>query len=114
MFWRRATADAAAATMIAGSLCGFGLFLMNVVFGWTHLHFLYAAPLLTLIDLAIMAAVSLRRPVTLDAAREETMWQAKFSRGENLRLRKVPIWQDYRFLAAGLLALTAGIVISFR
>jgi len=114
MFWRRATADAAAATMIVGSLCGFALFLINVVFEWTHLHFLYAAPLLTLIDLAIMAAVSLRRPVTIDAAREATMWQAKFSRGENLRLSKIPIWQDYRFLAAGLLALTAAIVIAFR
>ena len=114
IFWRRASADAAAITMVLGSFCGFALFLINAVFKWSHLHFLYAAPLLTSIDLAIMAAVSWRHPVAIDAAREETMWHATFSRGENLRLRKVPMWQDYRFLAAALLALTAAVVISFR
>lgn len=114
MFWRAATAEAAAATMILGSLCGFGLFLINVVFGWTHIHFLYAAPVLTSIDVAIMVALSLHRPVAIDAGKEDVMWQRRFSRNENLRLRGIPIWQDYRFLAAGLLALTAAVVISFR
>jgi len=114
MFWRAATADAAAATMLFGSLCGFVFFLVNVVWGWTHIHFLYAAPILTLIDAAILVAVSLVKPVPLDESREATMWQAKFGRAESLRLRSVPPWQDYRFLAAGLLALTAAVVIIFR
>src|SRR5277367_843697 len=42
MFWRGANADGAAAAMIAGSVCGFILFLLNVVLGWVHIHFLYA------------------------------------------------------------------------
>jgi hypothetical protein len=33
---------------------------------------------------------------------------------EQLRLKLVPLWQDYRFQAAALLALTAALVIAFR
>ena len=62
MFWRGANADGAAAAMIAGSVCGFVFFLVNVVLGWTHLHSLYAAPILTVIDLLILAAVSAGPP----------------------------------------------------
>ena len=110
MFWRAATADAASATMLIGSLCGLVLFLSNVVFRWTHIHFLYAAPMLTAIDLGILAAVSSLKP--LDGAAAATMWQARLGRTESPRVPA--FWQDYRFLAAGLLALTAMIVISFR
>ncbi len=42
------------------------------------------------------------------------MWQVSYSRAEQLRLRGVPLWQDYRFQAAALLALTAAVVIIFR
>jgi SSS family solute:Na+ symporter len=110
MFWRTATADAASATMLIGSLCGLAFFLGNVVLRWTHVHFLYAAPILTAVDVGILAAVSSLKP--LDGSRESTMWQAKFGRAETSRA--LPFWQDYRFLAAGLLALTAAIVIMFR
>src|SRR5277367_5190251 len=114
MFWRGATADGAAATMLVGSLCGFALFLINVVFHWTHFHFLYAAPILTLIDVAILLAVSFRKPAPISASSEATMWNMSYSRAEQLRLRGVPLWQDYRFQAAALLALTAGVVVIFR
>ncbi len=114
LFWRAATADAAAVTMILGSLCGFVFFLINVVFGWTHLHFLYAAPILTGLDVVILVTVSLARPVGIDEAREATMWRAEYGRAESRRLQSVPLWKDYRFLAAGLLALTAAVVIRFR
>jgi SSS family solute:Na+ symporter len=110
MFWRAATANAASATMLIGSLCGLALFLSNVVFGWTHIHFLYAAPLLTALDVVILATVSAFAPVS--GSHESTMWQTRFGRAENPRV--VAFWQDYRFLAAGLLALTAAIVIIFR
>jgi SSS family solute:Na+ symporter len=114
MFWRAATADAAATTMLLGSLCGFVFFLVNVVLGWTHIHFLYAAPILTAIDVVILVVVSLAKPCAIDESRVATMWQPKFARAENRRLRSVPAWQDYRFLSGGLLALTAVVVIIFR
>jgi SSS family solute:Na+ symporter len=114
MFWRGANADGAAATLMAGSICGFLLFLGNAVLGWTHWHFLYAAPLLTLLDVAILVAVSVHRPAAASAARDATMWRPDFQRAEGRRLVLTPLWQDYRFLAAGLLLLTFAVVFAFR
>jgi SSS family solute:Na+ symporter len=114
MFWRRANADGAAAAMLWGSICGLALFLVNVVFAWTHFHFLYAAPILTLLDMAILAVVSASRPKQVSPASEATMWTLDFSRAEQLRLRPIPFWRDYRIQAALLLVLTAAIVFIFR
>jgi solute:Na+ symporter, SSS family len=113
MFWRGANADGAAATMIVGSLAGFALFMINVVLGWTHFHFLYAAPILTVFDTAILIGVSLSRPAPA-ASEHAATWTIDFSRALHLRLKLVPLWQDYRLQAAVLLALTAAVVIAFR
>jgi SSS family solute:Na+ symporter len=80
----------------------------------THLHFLYVAPILTSVDVAILVGVSLctRKAGYIDG--ELTMWNPDFRRSERLRLKGVPLWQDYRAQAAALLALTALVVIAFR
>jgi SSS family solute:Na+ symporter len=114
MFWRGANADGATAAMIAGSICGLVFFVLNAVLGWTHVHFLYAAPILTLIDVIILAGVSARNPAAPSAKSDATMWRMEFRRSERARLALTPLWQDYRFLAAVLLALTAGVVVAFR
>jgi SSS family solute:Na+ symporter len=114
MFWRGANADGAAATMLLGSLGGFAVFMINVVLRWTHFHFLYAAPILTVLDVAILVGVSLLSRESPSASRETSMWKVDFSRAEQLRLKLVPLWQDHRFQAAALLALTAAVVIAFR
>jgi SSS family solute:Na+ symporter len=114
MFWRGASAAGAAAAMIAGSACGAGLFLVNVVFGWTHLHFLYAAPLLTGIDLLVVVLVSVRLPGVATERSDATMWRVEFSSAERRRLALTPPWQDYRYQAAALLALTLAVIIAFH
>jgi SSS family solute:Na+ symporter len=114
MFWRGANADGAAAAMVVGSFCGFSLFMINAVLHWTQFHFLYAAPILTLLDAAILVGVSLRTGAGLSSAGAATPWKLDFSRAEQLRQQLVPLWQDYRFQAAALLALTAAVVIAFR
>lgn len=114
MFWRGASPDGAAATMILGSVCGFALFVINVVLRWTNFHFLYAAPLLTALDVAILIGVSMLRPAKLQPDHPVTMWQFDFSPAERLRLKLLPVWQDYRVQAAALLTLTAAVVIAFR
>jgi solute:Na+ symporter, SSS family len=114
MFWRGANADGAAATMRWGSVAGFALFLVNAVFAWTHLHFLYVAPILTAIDVLIMIAVSTSRKVDVSAASAATMWTIEFSKLENLRLRLTPTWQDYRVQSAVLLLFTGITVYVFR
>jgi SSS family solute:Na+ symporter len=85
-----------------------------VVLHWTHFHFLYAAPILTVFDAAILVGVSLRGSAPTAASRNVIMWRLEFSRAERLRLKLVPLWQDYRLQAAALLMLTAALVIVFR
>jgi SSS family solute:Na+ symporter len=114
MFWRGANANGAAAGMLCGSVCGFGLFMINVVAGWTHLHFLYVAPILTAIDMGIVVGVSIATRVNISASSAATMWTLEFSRAERLRLRLTPFWKDYRVQSAVLLALTGILVLIFR
>jgi solute:Na+ symporter, SSS family len=114
MFWKGANADGAAAAMQWGSIAGLAFFLVNVVFGWTSLHFLYVAPILTALDLIIIVGVSKASKVALSAGSAATMWTREFSKTEHLRLQHTPAWQDYRIQSAVLLILTGIIVYLFR
>jgi SSS family solute:Na+ symporter len=109
LFWRRASPDGAAATMRLGTLCGLAMFLINVVFQWTHLHFLYVAPLLFAIDVLILLIVSLRSPAPHPSEVIPQMWRRDLPPATPL-----PLWKDYRYQATVLLLLTAGLVIAFR
>ena len=111
MYWRGANADGAAVTMVAGSILGFGLFLANSVLGWTHFHFLYAAPVLTLVDVVIIVAVSLIRRDRATVPNAEASWV--FSPQSLAPVAARPWWQDFRVQAAALLALTAAVVVAF-
>jgi solute:Na+ symporter, SSS family len=113
LFWRGATAAGASATLIAGTACGFGLFLANVVFHAIHLHFLYAAPLLLLIDVAILVAVSRWRGAS-EAPPEAVIWSRAYFRAESESFSSLPLWRNYRVQAAVLLLLTACVVVVFR
>jgi SSS family solute:Na+ symporter len=114
MFWRGANANGAAAGMLWGSVCGFALFMINVVAGWTHIHFLYVAPILMAIDMGIVVGVSITTRVDISDSSAATMWTLEFSRAERLRLRLTPFWKDYRVQSAVLLALTGSLVLIFR
>lgn len=113
LFWRGANAAGATATLLAGTACGIALFLANVVFHWVHLHFLYVAPILLLIDFSILVAVSYSTGEAR-AAGESLVWTLGYFRSESARLRIVPWWRNYRVQAAVLLALTACLVVIFR
>ena len=114
MFWRGANAAGALATLVFGTLCGLALFLLTAVFGWVHLHFLYAAPLLLAIDLAILIGVSVCRRSSLSPEAAALVWSGAQFRAESVRLRAVALAANYRVQAAALLALTACIVFAFR
>jgi len=135
-FWAGATADAAAATLRLGSLCGLLAFLVNGVLGLTHLHFLYVAPLLAALDTLILVGKSRRRPggawpggawpggawpgvtSTATAAGPGAAHDAddahEAHEADEDRGRWGAPWRDWRVLAAALLALTAVVVIAFR
>jgi SSS family solute:Na+ symporter len=113
MFWRGANARGAACAMLLGSLAGFAFFVVNVVLGRTHIHFLYVAPILTVLDIGILIVFSApgRSAVAAPAA---AVWKFDLGRAVRLRLEETPLWQDYRLQAAILLAITAAVVIAFR
>jgi SSS family solute:Na+ symporter len=113
LFWRGANATGAAVTLLVGTACGIALFLANVVFHWVHLHFLYVAPILLLIDSSILVAVS-HRTGGAPAPGESLVWSSGYFREESARLRTVPLWRNYRVQAALLLALTGYVVVVFR
>jgi solute:Na+ symporter, SSS family len=113
LFWPGATAAGANAALLLGTACGVALFLANVVFGLLHLHFLYAAPLLVLIDAAILIGVSWWR-ADGNAAPAGVIWTRAYFRAESERLKHVPAWRNYRVQGALLLLLTACVVIVFR
>jgi solute:Na+ symporter, SSS family len=114
MVWRGANANGAAATLWLGSIAGIALFLINVVLHWTHFHFLYAAPVLTVLDAIILVGVSWRTRIHSSSVVAASLWKFDFSPTERLRLKLTPLWQDYRFQAVALLAMTAAVVIAFR
>jgi solute:Na+ symporter, SSS family len=113
LFWRGATADGAAAALRIGFRVRPRVFPDQRRFSWTHFHFLYAAPILVSVDTLILVGVSLYRPEPLSAARAAVMWQPQSGR-RNASMHGKPAWRDYRYQAAVLLLLTAGIVFVFR
>ena len=114
LFWRRANATGANATFIIGTLCGAGLLLVNAVLHLTHLHFLYVAPILFAIDVAILVTVSLLWPSSAKPDSGELHWSTETYRRETARLTGLPAWRNYRWQAVALLLLTALIVYRFR
>jgi len=113
LFWRRANVAGANAMLLFGTAAGVLLFLANVVFHWVHLHFLYVAPVLLVIDAGILIAVS-RSSGPPKAAAESLSWSRAYFRAESERLRSLPAWRNYRVQAVLLLVLTACVVVAFR
>jgi SSS family solute:Na+ symporter len=114
LFWRGATATGASVAMLVGSCCGLAMFLVNVAFHWTHVHFLYVAPLLFAIDASILVGVSLWTRSALSPDRALYIWRREHWLADQQHLRKLAPWRDYRYQAAVLLALTAAVVFLFR
>jgi SSS family solute:Na+ symporter len=114
IFWRGANAAGAAATLVLGTACGVGLFAANVPLHLLHLHFLYVAPLLLALDTAILIVASRRNRAPVSAVTSALVWTPAYYREETERLRLVALWRNYRMQAAGLLILTAVVVVIFR
>jgi solute:Na+ symporter, SSS family len=114
LFWRGANASGAQATFLVGTACGLLLFVMNSVLHVTHLHFLYAAPLLFALDVAILVIVSAMNPAPVTEEMESLHWSRAGFIAESARLSATPWWRNYRVQSLVLLVLVAWIVIAFR
>ena len=111
-FWKGANAQGAWITVVLGTLAGALLFVCNEVMGWTDLHFLYIAPMLSVLSMILLVVISLRYPPA-NPEQQSLVWTPAFFREESRTLRELPGWANYRWLSIGLLALTAWLVIAF-
>ena len=114
MFWKRANAKGATASLLAGMAGGLALFIANPVLHLVKIQFLYVAPILFLLSAAVLVAVSLLSPPDPDAKIDGLLWTPAFFRDETKALALQPVWRNYRVLGMALLAMTAMIVWRFH
>lgn len=110
--WKGANARGAWASVVAGTAAGGLLFLVNGVLGWTDLHFLYVNPILFAVSLVVLCVASRGGPAPR-AEQLALVWTPAYYRQESIALRGLPWWRNYRWLCAGLLGLTVGLVWAF-
>ncbi len=111
LFWRGANANGAFIALVSGGIIGIILFLLNVVFEWTAIHFLYIAPILFIISLLTAIIVSLMSKTP--SIETDLIWTKEFYDAETRDLQNLAWYQNYRVLSILLLSLTAWVVISY-
>ncbi len=113
IFWARANRHGAFWTFVLGIGLGVIGFYMNEILGVFPIHFLYAGLVSFIMSIVIHVTVSL---LTEPPSPEKTaglIWTREFWRQETEDIKGMPIWKNYRFLAAVLFVTTAAIVIWF-
>jgi SSS family solute:Na+ symporter len=114
MFWRRANATGAIATIVTGLIAGGILFALNEILGVISVHFLYIAPLLFVICIVAMVAASLLTPAPSEDTVSSMTWSPAFFREETYELRELRWYQNYRILSAILASSFLGLLWLFR
>lgn len=114
MLSARVNATGAAWMLLAGTAAGVVLFLLNVVLGVTHIHFLYVAPGLLAFDVAVLMLASRLAPAPPARRVSALLFTATVLREDSAALRGEPWWRNYRVQAALLLLATAVLVLMFR
>jgi len=112
-FWRGANATGAFWTIIIGLAAGIALFIMNTVTSTIDLHFLYIAPILTLLCTATLIVVSLMTSPQKEEDIAPYIWTKAVYHSETEALAAVPWYANYRILSVILLAATAWLVFAF-
>ena len=105
VFWRRANGTGAIVGMAAGHLAAVCFLVMNVM-GVYEINFLYLAPILLLIAMAVMVVVSLQGEAPPVEKTEDTTWTPAFFKAESAELAHVPAWKNYRIQSAVLVVMT--------
>lgn len=115
LFWRGANATGALASIVVGLLGGAVLFYLNVIAEPAlGLHFLLVAPVLFVLSVVVLIAVSLATAPPPAEKVEAMLWTPAFYRDETRALAGTAWWKNYRTQSVLLLALTAAIVWAFR
>ena len=111
VLWRRATKQAAFATLVTLLPLGALGFVFVQVLGYVNIQFLYAAGISFASGLIMMTVISLLTPAPPREVTDELTWSPRLWREETEELRGKPWYQNYRYLAVALLVVTAVVVI---
>nr|MCU0781253.1 hypothetical protein [Akkermansiaceae bacterium] len=114
LFWRRASGTGAFAALLSGLVLAVALLLFGKhtpLGGW---NFLYVAPVLFVVSLAVMGAVSVCTAPPSAEAVARYVWTPAFFRAESAALAGTPWYRNYRVLSVALLAVTAVFVYVWR
>lgn len=114
VFWGRANATGAFATLVIGVGVGILGFLSNEVAGLMDVHFLYANGILNFFCAIVLVVVSLMTAAPDPEISREMTWRPHIWREETEELKGTPAWQNYRYLSILLLLTTAIIVYIYR
>ena len=109
VFWKRANATGAIAGMAAGHLAAVGFLILSTTDTF-QINFLYLAPILLAIAMAVMVVVSLQGEAPPEDKTADTTWTPAFFKAESAELANVAWWKNYRIQSAILVTLTAILV----
>jgi SSS family solute:Na+ symporter len=114
LFWKRATATGAFGGLISGLAIA-----CSLLFGVKHTplvnwHFLYVAPVIFVISLAIIIVVSLFTAPPAEHQVATYVWNMQVFQEETRKLAGVPWFKNYRILAILLLVATGLFVVIWR
>ena len=119
LFWKRANAQGAFAALLVGVIALIGLMVSGTIY-WPRpphdvigMHFLYVAPVLFVASSAVLVVVSLMTAPPDAETIRPYIWTRAFFDAETEELAGRPWYQNYRILAALLVAMALIIVVQF-
>lgn len=113
IFWKRATAAAGFWTLVVVTPIGLLGFVTGEILGLHGVQFLYATGIMVLISTACFVILSLCTPAPDRDAISEAVFDRRTWAEETRQLQGRPWYKNYRWMAAGLLGLTAAAVLPF-
>ncbi|MBX2812580.1 MAG: sodium/solute symporter [Myxococcales bacterium] len=116
VFWSRANARGAHATIVIGLLSAIVLFFLNVVYHQTDIHFLYIAPIVFAISSIAMVIASLSDNATQRHPESTSVLLFSWSEftQETLQVMARPLLRNYLLLSAVLIVTTIAVVYVWR
>ena len=112
IFSRRTNASGAFIGLLAGLLMAVVLlFFREEIFG--RMHFLFMIPILFAFSVVVIIIASRFYPAPAEEKLKTTVFSFKEFREEGNSLRKLPLWNNYRAWGAGLIILSALLLIIF-
>jgi SSS family solute:Na+ symporter len=111
IFWPRANAAGALATLLIGVPLGILGWAANELLDWLPLQYLYAAGIMFALSALILVAVSLATAPPHPDKVQQCTWRPALWRQETRDLADTPWYANYRYMALGLTLLAAAMVV---